>query len=119
MGVQIFNTTPTWVHPMEDDFNVITTVSENLKKEYFLPEDTSNIQYKLIFEGVKDTTFISILQSYRDVSGTFDSFYWDSVPTYIDGGAGSGVSMLGRWISKKFTPQAKSHWEVELVFEKE
>ena len=67
---------------------------------------------------IADATFTTILSHYRDVSGTFQAFYWTTVPSYIDGGDGSGVSMYGRWVGKpSWKPNSRS-WNVTAEFEK-
>lgn len=114
-----FDVTPTWVIPIEEKYNVMETETENLHKEYDLLSSTPRRQFRLKFDGVTDTTFATILAHYRSTSGQFAAFYWTSVPSYIDGGSGSGVSMYGRWTdSPKWNPKSKS-WEVEMVFEED
>lgn len=113
-----FGVTPTWVMPTEESFNVITTESENLKKEYYLLSSTPRRQYTLKFDGLSDANFATVLDFYRDVSGQYMEFNWNTVPLYINGGAGAGVTMAGRWVDKpKWTPESNS-WNVELIFEK-
>jgi len=111
--------TPTWVIPLDEDYNVTITQSENLRKTFDLLSATPVIGYRLLFNGVTDGQFAAILAHYRGVSGTFAAFTWNTVPSYIDGGGGVGISMLGRWAGKpKFTPKSKS-WDVEMMFEKD
>lgn len=111
--------TPTWVYPITEDYNVITTQAENMKKEYYLLSPTPTIQFRLVWTGLSDASFATILSHWRGVSGTYASFNWICVPSYIDGGAGLGANMLGRWVDKpRWNPDSNS-WDVELVFEKE
>jgi len=119
MAAPNFDITPTWVYPQEEEYNVITTRADTFKQEYNLLSDIPNRRYKLVITGVTDTDFLNRIQGHwRSVSGTFAAFHWITVPSYIDGGAGVGVSMYGRWIGKpNFKPKAKS-WDVELHFEK-
>ena len=114
-----FDVTPTWVYPEIEEYNVIVSAAEDMKKEYYLLSPTPAVKYKLEFSGVSDSTFAFILSHYRDVSGPFASFNWTAVPSYIDGGDGLGVDMTGRWTEKpNWSPKAKS-WDVEMIFEKD
>ena len=114
-----FGVTPTWVYPVETKYNVITTEADNFKKEYYLLSATPNRQFRLVFTGLTDVSFATVLTHWSSVSGPYGLFNWNSVPSYIDGGSGLGVTMQGRWLpNPKFEPQSKS-WDVELVFEKD
>lgn len=119
MAAPNFDITPTWVIPVEDKYNVLSTRSDSFKKEYNLLSTIPNRSYKLIITGVTDTDFLNRVEGHwRGVSGTFAAFHWITVPSYIDGGGGTGVSMYGRWATKpNFKPKAKS-WDVQLIFEK-
>lgn len=109
--------TPTWVYPLEEQFNVIMTQSENMKRQYDLLSATPNRQFRLTWSGVTDGDFAALLKHYRDVSGEYAIFTWDCVPSYIDGGGGLGISMTGRYVGKpKWNPKARS-WDLEMVFE--
>ena len=111
--------TPTWVFPIAEDYNVITTQSETMKKEYLLLSATPVIQYRLVWTGISDGNFATILAHWRGVSGTFSSFTWKCVPSYIDAGDGLGSGVTGRWINKpRWQPNSYS-WDVEMEFEKE
>ena len=110
--------TPTWVYPILEQYNVITTQSENMKKEYLLSSVTPQVQFRLVWTGMTDASFAGILAHWRGVSGTYAAFNWTCVPSYIDGGDGLGASMEGRWMgSPRYVPKSKS-WDVELIFEK-
>ena len=110
--------TPTWMHPIEEEFNVITTPSENIKKEYFLLSATPLRKFRMVWSGVTDGDYAAILQHWRDVSGPYASFTLDCVPSYINGGSGLGVSMTGRYVGKpKWEVKSKS-WDIEVIFEK-
>jgi hypothetical protein len=112
--------TATWVYPVDgEEYNVITTQAENMYKEYYLLSATPQRQYRLTCKDVSDTTFALIVAHWRSVSGTYYPFWWTTVPNYIDGGYGSGVSLWGRWVGKpKWEPKSRS-WDVEMVFEQD
>jgi len=90
-----------------------------MKREYYLLSNSPNRQFNLKFIGLSDAVFSALLTQYRGVSGEYAAFNWTTVPSYIDGGSGSGVSMYGRWAGQpKFAPNA-DNWDVEMVFEKD
>jgi len=112
--------TPTWVTPIGiDEYAIEITEAEDMKKEYYLLSNSPNRQFNLHFIGLSDAEYAILLGQYRGVTGEYAAFDWYTVPSYIDGGSGSGVSMHGRWVSQpKFKPNARS-WNVEIIFEKD
>ena len=110
--------TPTWVYPDGENHTVITTVAESGKIEYDMLSYYPVTRFRLVWKGVTDGDFAALLDHYRDVSGEYHHFLWNTVPSYIDGGNGLGESMMGRWVGQpKWNPKAKS-WDLEMVFEK-
>ena len=110
--------TPTWVYPEGDQYSVVTTIAETGRIEYDMTSYYPIEKFRLVWSGVTDGDFAALLAHYRSVTGEYGIFDWNSVPSYIDGGDGLGVTMAGRWTGKpKWTPNAKS-WNLEMVFEK-
>ena len=112
-----FTTDPHEVIPMEPEYHNIITPSESMKKEYINLSATPVEKYKLKFKAVSNTVRETILTHFKDQSGGYYSFSWQSVPSYINGGA----NITGRWIDKSFnmTPAGPMLWDCELTFEKD
>jgi hypothetical protein len=87
-----------------------------MKKEYFNLSATPVEKYQLEFKVRNDAERDVILTHYKDQSGGFFPFSWQSVPDYI----GSGANITGRWIDKslQMTP-VSNKWRVTIDFEKE
>ena len=112
-----FSTIPNKVIPLVPEYHNIITTSESMKKEYLNLSATSVDKYKLIFNAVTNAVKETIQTHYKDQSGGYYPFSWQSVPSYI----GSGANITGRWIdeSLKMTPIGKDLWMCEIVFEKD
>lgn len=111
-----FTIVPTLVKTSAPVYNVETTQSESMKKEYFELAGTPMEIFTLEFSGKTHAEKQAILDHYNDQSGGFQSFSWQSVPSYVGGGA----NMTGRWVSKSYMESPVSqHWNVTLKFEKE
>ena len=111
-----FGVTPTWVYPLEETYGVVITETESSKKSYAVSSSTPYMEFRLVFNGISDVVFATVLSHYRGVSGTFAAFNWTTVPAYIDAGAGLGADIEGHWVGKpKWTPKTKS-WDLEMVF---
>ena len=111
-----FTLIPTLVTPLEPEFPNIITESE-AKKQYQNLDPTPIEKYKLNFIRTTDVNYWIINDHYRSTYGGYDSFKWNSVPSYAT--SSSTPNMTGRWVEGSFksTPNAKS-WDVEIVFEK-
>lgn len=112
-----FTVTPTWVYPVDGEvYNVLVTQQDYFKRDYYLLSVNPNRSFRLVFEGLSDEKYGVILNHWKSSLGKFSPFYWKSVPSYIDAGNGSGVSIYGRWAQQPVAePQAKS-WNVEMAF---
>ena len=118
-----FTLVPTWVYPLEPEYNTIETQSESMKKQYQSLSSTPVQKYRLVFEGLSDANRGTILNHYHTCLGGYDYFSWQSVPSYIDtnlDGTPDGSNMTGRWVpgTLNMTPRANG-WDVEIVFEKD
>jgi len=76
--INYFSVTPTWVHPIKEEYNVFVSPSNDMKKDYYLFSPTPMLQYKTEFNGITEDTYKIIQQQWRDVSGTFASFNFTS-----------------------------------------
>jgi len=122
MAADDFTLIPTWVIPFAPEFHNIITQSESMKKNYQNLSSNPVMKFKLIFEKLGDTNFWTLHNHYYGRYGGYDSFSWQSVPSYIDtnqDGTPDGTDMTGRWVegSFQFQPESRS-WSAEIVFEK-
>ena len=117
--IKYFDRVPTWVYPIEERYNVFISPLQEMKKDYYLFSTTPILQYRIEFVGVTEGTYRAIQQQWRDVSGVFSIFLWNSVPSYIDGGDGLGTSMQGRWFQSHQTKALSKAWNVTMFFEKD
>ena len=75
--------TPTWAAPIREEYNVSISPSKNMKRDYYLFSPTPVLEYRLDFEGLSEEDYQILQQQYRDVSGQFGAFYWQSIPKYM------------------------------------
>jgi len=111
-----FTVTPHLVTIESKEYNIIETQSEDMKKEYYKLSDTPTVRYRLHFKAVSSSTMGTILAHYDSAFGSYDSFSWTSVPSYIEAGA----SLTGRWVndSIKISEVGMKFWNVQILFEK-
>jgi len=111
-----FTTVPQKVVPEAPEYHNIITPSESMKKEYLNISSTPVERYRLKFKSASNTIRETIHTHYKDQSGGYYPFSWQSVPSYI----GSGANITGRWVdgSLKMTPIGANTYSVELIFEK-
>jgi len=101
---------------MAPEYNNVTSQTESMKKEYYNISATAVETYQLEFKALSDTDRDTILTHYKDQSGGYHNFSWQSVPSYI----GSGANITGRWIEGSLKMSINSNrWKVSLSFEKE
>jgi len=106
--------TPTWVTPIKELYNVNISPSRFMYRNYYLLSPTPQLQYKLNFTEITDSDYAVLLAQWRDVSGSYGIFDWNTVPSYIE----SGATMRGRWTGQPdIKPNARS-WNVSLIFER-
>ena len=112
-----FSLTPNKVSPHEPLYHNVITASESQKKEYLNMSATPILRYTLKFNVLSLTDMQTLRDHYKDQSGGYYLFSWQSVPTYID----SGANISGRWVDKSFkrTPAGKNQWMCEIKFEKD
>jgi len=116
MAADDFTLIPTWVKPLPSKFYNVVTKSESGKKEYQNISTTPTKQFELKFQGLSDTDYDSLRAHYEARYGGYDSFSWQSVPSYIE----SGANMTGRWKDKSLKAKARATcWDVTIIFEKD
>ena len=107
--------TPTWVTPIRELYNANISPGRFTYRNYYLLSPTPQLQYRLDFLSITDSDYAVLLAQWRDVSGNYSAFDWNTVPSYIE----SGATMRGRWIGQpEINPKARS-WDISLVFEKD
>jgi hypothetical protein len=121
MAADDFSLVPTWVYPEEPEFHNIITPAESMKKQYQNLSATPWRRFRLVFKGLSDTNFWALYNHFYGRYGGYDSFSWQSVPSYIDtdqDGTPDGSNLTGRWVDKSFSfrPLANG-WDAEVVFE--
>ena len=117
-----FDIIPTWVIPLKEEYNVNISPLREMKREYYLLSSTPVLQYALDFNGLTDSTYKSLMQHWRSVSGVFSVFLWSTVPSYIDSGYNVdelGFPMYGRWISQPDIVVKARSMNVSTNFEKD
>jgi len=117
-----FSLMPTWVDPLEPEYNNVITPTESMKKEYMNISTNATEKFKLKFEGLSDANFKTLFDHYKGQYSGYASFAWKNayIPSYILTLLGlTTEDLTGRWVGKtfKFSPQAHS-WTAEVVFEK-
>lgn len=118
-----FQLLPTWVEPLEPEYNNLITPTDSMKKEYMNVSTNATEKYKLKFEGLSDANFKTLFDHYKGQYSGYASFAWKSayIPAYLKTLLGIGASDLtGRWVEGtfKFSPDPHS-WTAEVVFEKQ
>ena len=109
-----FTWTPTWATPRAPQFAVLITPTESFKKDYQLLDTNSINIYDLEFDGLLDATRNSIVAHFIGVTGAYDSFDWNTVPSYLD----AGTTMTVRYLPGSYKERVESrHWEIKLAFE--
>jgi len=113
-GSYDFTWTPTWVTPRAKQYAVLITPSESFKKDRQLLDTNSIDIYDLEFDGVTDANRNLILAHYSGVTAEYDSFWWSTVPSYLNIGSGVTVNYVAN--SYKENPKPRS-WNIALSFE--
>lgn len=114
-----FTYTPQEVIPLPPVYNTEQTQSDGMKKEYFELDDTPVERWKLKFKGASGSTWRAVLDHYKDQSGGYHSFSWQTVPAYIDA---AQANKTGRWVKGSISqprPVGPDIWDFEITFEKE
>ena len=123
MAADDFTLMPTWVDPLEPEYNTVITPTESMKKEYMNISVNATEKFKLKYEGLSDANFKILFDHYKDRYGGYDAFAWKNVaiPAYIQTLLGlTTEDLIGRWVEKsfKFSPEPHS-WTAEVVFEEQ
>jgi len=118
-----FTLMPTWVDPLEPEYNTIITPTESMKKEYMNLSANATEKFKLRYEGLSDANFKTLYDHYKGEYGGYAAFAWKNayIPAYIQTLLGlTTEDLTGRWVENtfKFSPEAHS-WTAEVVFEKQ
>ena len=119
-----FTLIPTRVIPLTPKWNTLITQSEGMKKQYQSLTDTPEEKFLLIFVKMSDANYLTLLDHYNDCQGGYDSFSWQSVPSYIDtnrDGAADGSNMTGRWEENSLSRPVINAYDVgdiEIIFVK-
>jgi len=123
MAADDFTLMPTWVDPLEPEYNTVITPTESMKKEYMSVSANATEKFKLKFEGLSDANFKTLFDHYKGRYAGYDAFAWKNaaIPAYILTLLGlTTEDLTGRWVEKsfQFSPQAHS-WTAEVIFEKQ
>ncbi len=111
-----FTLVPNEVITLEPEFNTVTTQSESMKKEYYEISANAVEQYRLNFKALTNANRDILLTHYKDQSGSYHNFSWQSVPSYI----GAGANITGRWVKGSLQMTIISNrWKCSIVFEVE
>ena len=110
-----FTIAPNVVDVLVPEYNNVTSQTESMKKEYYNISATPVETYNLTFNVETSTVMNTILTHYKDQSGGYYPFSWQTVPSYI----GSGSNITGRWVegSLNITP-VSNRWKISIKFEK-
>jgi len=118
-----FTLMPTWVDPLEPEYNTIITQTESMKKEYLNLSANATEKFKLRYEGLSDANFKTLFDHYKGEYGGYAAFAWKNayIPSYIKTLLGITTGDLtGRWVEKSFNFSPEPHsWTAEVVFEKQ
>lgn len=112
-----FTLVPYVVTPREPDYHNIVTPTESMKKEYLNLSSTPIERWILVFKALTSAQMNTFLTHFKDNSGEYYPFEWQSVPAYINGGA----NITGRWVKGtwRVTPLSNNYWSCEAEFEKD
>ena len=112
-----FTLTPSKVTPEDPRYHNVITESESQKKEYLNIAATPIERYTLVFKALSKADMETLRDHYRDQSGGYYLFSWQSVPSYID----SGANISGRWMDRSFkrTGIGANRWMCQIKFEKD
>lgn len=119
-----FTLVPTRVIPLTPKWNTLITKAEGMKKQYQSLTATPEEKFLLIFEKMSDADYLTLLDHYNDCLGGYDSFSWQSVPSYIDtdrNGVADGSNMTGRWEEDSLSRPVINAYDVgdiEIIFVK-
>ena len=126
MAASNFTLTPTKVIPLRPIYNNNITQSEGHAKQYQnldggVPEE----RFKLIFERMSDSDYLSLVAHYNECYGGYDNFSWTTVPSYIDtdrDGVADGSNMTGRWLDGSLSEPVVNAYDmgdIEIIFIKD
>ncbi len=111
-----FTLVPEAVVTLEPEYNTVESQTESMKKEHYEISSTPVERYRLIFEALTDSERDTLLDHFKDQSGGYYAFSWQSVPNYI----GSGANITGRWVKGSLTMNPLNpYWKCSIEFEKE
>lgn len=123
MAADDFTLMPTWVDPLEPEYNNVITPTESMKKEYMNISANATEKFKLRYEGLSDANFKTLFDHYKGRYGGYDVFAWKNaaIPAYILTLLGlTTEDLTGRWVEKTFQFSPEPHsWTAEVVFEKQ
>lgn len=110
-----FTVAPDVVITLEPVYNNVLTPTESMKKERFNISATPVERYQLEFKVNTDTERDAILTHFKDQSGDYFPFSWQSVPSYIGGGS----NITGNWVGGSLQmTQNSNRWKITVNFEK-
>jgi hypothetical protein len=111
-----FTLEPHEVITIDPEYHNVITTAESMKKDYQNQSVTPTEKYKLIFKYLTNANRDVLLNHYKDQKSGYNSFSWQSVPSYID----SGVNKTGRWEEGSYNNEiAGTMWRCEIIFETE
>ena len=115
MSASTFTWTADRAKELKPQYNVVSTISESFKqtRQYYggtTPLTTIELEFKVL----DATDYGNILTHYNSAYGEYDSFVWNTVPSYINGGSNMTVHYA------EFDPEPieKSLFHLRIVFEK-
>jgi len=89
-----FSLVPNEVITLEPEYNNVQSQTESMKKEYYNISINAVEKYQLNFKALTNAERDILLTHYKDQSGDYHNFSWESVPEYVN----SGVNITGRWV---------------------
>lgn len=111
-----FTLAPHVVITLEPKYNTVSTQTESMKKEYFEISANAVERYHLEFKVLTTANRDILLNHYKDQSGSYHNFSWQSVPSYIN----SGSNLTGRWMAGSLQMTVISNfWKCSIIFEVE
>jgi len=111
-----FSLVPNEVITLEPEYNNVQSQTESMKKEYYNISTNAVEKYQLNFKALTNAERDILLTHYKDQSGDYHNFSWQSVPDYI----GSGANITGRWVKGSLKMTIISNkLKCSIVFEKE